>query len=77
MLFLFRSASKVEKRIHSKFFRKFWEEPGYKRTDLHYCIGGIDVKLTKHPYHLYALLFPTNTGHDTDKEISLESDRLT
>ena len=38
MLFLFRSAPKVEKRIHSKFFRKFWEEPGYKRTDLHYCI---------------------------------------
>ena len=37
MLFLFRSASKVEKRIHSKFFRKFWEEPGYKGTDLHYC----------------------------------------
>ena len=37
MLFLFRSAPKVEKRIHSKFFRKFWEEPGYKRTDLHYC----------------------------------------
>ena len=37
MLFLFRSAPEVEKRIHSKFFRKFWEEPGYKRTDLHYC----------------------------------------
>ena len=37
MLFLFRSARKVEKRIHSKFFRKFWEDPGYKRTDLHYC----------------------------------------
>ena len=37
MLFLFRSAPKVEKRIHSKFFRKFWEEPGYKRADLHYC----------------------------------------
>ena len=28
MLFLFRSAPEVEKRIHSKLFRKFWEEPG-------------------------------------------------
>ena len=38
MLFLFRSAPKVKKRIHSKLFRKFWEEPGYKRANLHYCI---------------------------------------
>ena len=34
MLFLFRSAPEVEKRIHSKLFRKFWrsrgtEEPAY------------------------------------------------
>ena len=42
MLFLYRSAPKVEKRIHSKFFRKFWEEPGYKRTDLHYCSNDDD-----------------------------------
>ena len=37
MLFLFRSAPEVKKRIHSKLFRKFWEEPGYKRANLHYC----------------------------------------
>ena len=37
MLFLFRSAPEVEKRIHSKIFCKFWEEPGYKRADLTYC----------------------------------------
>ena len=37
MLFLFRSAPEVEKRIHSKWFRKFWEEPGYRRANLHYC----------------------------------------
>ena len=37
MLFLFRSSPKVKKRIHSKGFRKFWEEPGYKRANLHYC----------------------------------------
>ena len=38
MLFLFRSAPEVEKRIHSKLFRNFLEEPGYKRAGLHYCI---------------------------------------
>ena len=37
MLFLFRSAPEVEKRIHSKLFRNFLEEPGYKRAGLHYC----------------------------------------
>ena len=37
MLFLLRSAPEVEKRIHSKLFRKFWEEPGYKGAGLHYC----------------------------------------
>ena len=37
MLFLFRSAPEVKKRIHSKLFRKFWEEPGYTRANLHYC----------------------------------------
>ena len=37
MLFLFRSAPEVEKRIHSKWFRKFWEEPGYRRANLRYC----------------------------------------
>ena len=36
---MFRSAPEVKKRIHSKLFRKFWEEPGYKRANLHYCIG--------------------------------------
>ena len=30
MLFLFRSAPEVEKRIHSKFFRKFWRSRGTK-----------------------------------------------
>ena len=51
MLFLFRSAPKVEKRIHSKFFRKFWEEPGYKRTDLHYCTSKC-IKIQLNPYQL-------------------------
>ena len=37
MLFLFRSAPEVKKIIHSKLFRKFWEEPGNKRANLHYC----------------------------------------
>ena len=37
MLFLFRSAPEVEKRIHSKLFCKFLEEPRYKRAGLHYC----------------------------------------
>ena len=37
MLFLFRAAPEVEKIIHSKLFCKFWEEPGYKRANLHYC----------------------------------------
>ena len=37
MLFLFRSTSEVEKRINSKHFRKFWDEPGYKRADQTYC----------------------------------------
>jgi len=37
MLFLFRSAPEVKKKIHSKLFRKFWEEPGYTRANLHYC----------------------------------------
>ena len=37
MLFLFRSAPEVKKRIHSKLFCKFWEEPGYTRANLHYC----------------------------------------
>ena len=30
MLFLFRSAPEVEKRIHSKLFRKFWRNRGTK-----------------------------------------------
>ena len=30
MLFLFRSAPEVEKRIHSKLFRKFWRSRGTK-----------------------------------------------
>ena len=30
MLFLFRSAPVVEKRIHSKLFRKFWRSRGTK-----------------------------------------------
>ena len=30
MLFLFRSALEVEKRIHSKLFRKFWRSRGTK-----------------------------------------------
>ena len=30
MLFLFRSAPEVEKRIHSNLFRKFWRSPGTK-----------------------------------------------
>ena len=30
MLFLFRSAPEVEKRIHSKLFRKFWMSRGIK-----------------------------------------------
>ena len=30
MLFLFRSAPEVEKRIHSKFFCKFWRSRGTK-----------------------------------------------
>ena len=37
MLFLFRSAPEVKKRINSKLFHKFWEEPGYKRANQHYC----------------------------------------
>ena len=28
---------KLKKRIHSKLFGKFWEEPGYKRADQTYC----------------------------------------
>ena len=43
MLFLLRSAPEVEKRIHSKLFCKFLEEPGYKRAGLHYC--NIDVNI--------------------------------
>ena len=31
MLFLFRSAPEVEKRIHSKLFRKFWRSRGTKK----------------------------------------------
>ena len=38
MLFLLRSAPEVEKRIHSKLFRIFLEEPGYKRAGQTYCI---------------------------------------
>ena len=30
MLFLFRSAPEVEKRIHSELFRKFWRSRGTK-----------------------------------------------
>ena len=30
-------APAVEKTIHSKLFRKFWEGPGYKRADQTYC----------------------------------------
>ena len=30
MLFFFRSAPEVEKRIHSKLFRKFWRSRGTK-----------------------------------------------
>ena len=29
---------KLKKESTASFFRKFWEEPGYKRTDLHYCM---------------------------------------
>ena len=43
MLFLFRSAPEVKKRIHSKLFRKFWEEPGYKRANLHYCTKNLTI----------------------------------
>ena len=44
MLFLFRSAPEVEKRIHSKLFRNFLEEPGYKRAGLHYCKSLLSYK---------------------------------
>ena len=42
MLFLFRSAPEVEKRIHSKLFRKFWRSRGTKEpayiTVIELCI---------------------------------------
>ena len=40
MLFLFRSAPEVEKRIHSKLFRKFWRSRGTKEPayiNVHRC----------------------------------------
>ena len=44
MLFLFRSAPEVEKRIHSKLFRKFWrsrgtKEPAYITVDMNPNLG--------------------------------------
>ena len=49
MLFLFRSAPEVKKRIHSKLFRKFWEEPGYTRANLHYCMCNITILTPNSP----------------------------
>ena len=50
MLFLFRSAPEVEKRIHSKFFRKFWrsrgtKEPAYITVHTHNCTFGTYTQL--------------------------------
>ena len=33
---------KLKRESTASFFRKFWEEPGYKRTDLHYCNDDYD-----------------------------------
>jgi hypothetical protein len=41
MLFLFRSAPEVEKRIHSKLFRKFWRSRGTKEPAY---ITVVDIK---------------------------------
>ena len=60
MLFLFRSAPEVEKRIHSKLFRNFLEEPGYKRAGLHYCITPCwPQSRTFSPPHVQDWLSPT------------------
>ena len=46
MLFLFRSAPEVEKRIHSKLFRKFWRSRGTKEP------AYITVELENEKKHL-------------------------
>ena len=38
MLFFFRSAPEVEKRIHSKLFRKFWRSRGTKEIIRYRCL---------------------------------------
>ena len=60
MLFFLRSAPEVEKRIHSKLFRKFWEEPGYKRADLHYCISSFQPHLRLVPIVAKSVKISTN-----------------
>ena len=34
---------KLEKESTASFFREFWEEPGYKRANLHYCKGSLPI----------------------------------
>ena len=52
MLFLFKSAPEVEKRIHSKLFRKIWRSRGTKEPAYITVIVQINIKAgmfeTKH-----------------------------
>ena len=64
MLFLFRSAPEVEKRIHSKLFRKFWRSRGTKEPAYITVCGVVNLKVNviqATPYQIRPLPLPR--GH--------------
>ena len=64
MLFLFRSAPEVEKRIHSKLFRKFWRSRGTKEPAYITVFDEAGKKQT-----LWALHFRPRSVKEDDKDI--------
>ena len=65
MLFLFRSAPEVEKRIHSKLFRKFWRSRGTKEP----------AYITVHPQR-YQTTIAYSDSVPKQKENESESDLM-
>ena len=76
MLFLFRSAPEVEKRIHSKLFRKFWrsrgtKEPAYITVELFEVLfrGVPAAHFTIHQNHKYIVQYSFYRDRDTKSDL--------
>ena len=73
MLFLFRSAPEVEKRIHSKLFRKFWRSRGTKEPAYITVVHGATA--TWCACHFERLLSSAGTQPDDQRTIVRKGNR--